>query len=758
MACSVQLPILDLIQQLAINQQSVQTNEQLASFLRRNIFTKLGPFSIEIYLNSLNCDDFRAFPAKEQPEGTQTQSPVPELIPAHNGLIQRLQNEKKPLLLQHHEEVSSLFKTLPHTAHLLIPIFADTHLSAIIYIGSNDILAFTPEYCKAIETLATVIGSRFKSMGTILELQKSIAEVEYSKRLRTALHEINEEAQKAVDINSFYVKLHQLVGNIIHAPNFFIALVINKSDGRYIQFPYFADDVDPQYQGLEFKFEDAPLSLTSYLLQSQKTLLLTPDNFEDVCQKNRIIPRGSHPTSWLGAPFYIDHISGTVAVQSYDDTIYTEKDKELMAFVARQVGAALSRKISLDALKQAKESAENAEKNKSNFLANMSHEIRTPMNGIIGLTDLVLQSEVTSKQRSYLEMVLSSANRLLKLINDILDFSKIEAGKLELETAPFSLRNILAEALEILAISAAKKNIALKISCNEQIPDALIGDSYKLSQVIINLVSNGIKFTQKGEVAISVMQNSAAVADFIDLGFLVKDTGIGIPESEISNVFKAFSQLDTTCNSRHRGTGLGLVIAAELVEIMGGKIVVKSEEGIGTSFQFTLRFPLQSATDTLVTPDKSLTTVQHPTGILSTRLNILLVEDEYINRTLAVTILEKEGWLVTTAGDGTEAIRKNAEEEFDLILMDIQMPQLNGYETTRKIRQSETKHGRHVPIVAMTAYAVKGDKEKCLAAGMDGYVSKPIHPEKLYFEIEKVLVQQHALSLLPLNHSQHTLA
>jgi len=748
-ACSPDLPILDLIQKLASSQSSGQTTEQLAAFLRKEIFTQLGSFSIEFYLKTSHSGEFVPSPLQKQPSNPPQHNLVPESFPAQGKVVLQLQNKKHTLHIQHNDNVWTIFNTLPHSVHLVVPIFADTSLAAIIYVGTSDIPAFSPEYCKAIETLAKVIGSRIKSMATILELQKSIAEVEYSERLRIALHEISEEAQRAININSFYAKLHQLVSNIIHAPNFFIALVKNSSDGKYIQFPYYADDIDPQYQGAEFKLNDAPLSLTSYLLQSQETLLLTPDNFDEICQENKIVARGSRPTSWLGAPFYIDQIYGAVAIQSYDDTIYTEKDKELMSFVARQVGAALGRKFVVEELKLAKESAENAEKNKSNFLANMSHEIRTPMNGIIGLTDLVLNSEVNNQQRTYLEMVLSSANRLLKLINDILDFSKIDAGKLELETAPFSLREVLAGALEILAISAAEKNIALNISCDNTIPDALIGDGDKISQIIINLVGNGIKFTETGAVSISVRQNNPGITGSVDLDFLVKDTGIGIPKNQISNVFKAFNQVSTTRDSSNRGTGLGLVIAAELVEIMGGKIFVSSKQGVGTSFQYTLRFPLQTTHHTVFASKQYGTVVPLPTGVLNSPLNILLVEDEYINRTLAISILEQKGWQVSVAEDGLEAIKINKAQTFDLILMDIQMPHLNGFEATKFIRHSELKNGGHVPIIAMTAYAVKGDKEKCIDAGMDGYVSKPIRPDKLYFEIEKVLEQLHTQSQQP---------
>jgi CheY-like chemotaxis protein len=367
------------------------------------------------------------------------------------------------------------------------------------------------------------------------------------------------------------------------------------------------------------------------------------------------------------------------------------------------------------------------------------------MNGILGLTDLVLHSDISGQKRTYMEMIHSSADRLIKLINNILDFSKIEAGKLELNMAPFSLRETIAGALEMLAVSASKKNIDLTVDCNKTIPDVLLGDAGKLSQILINLVGNAIKFTNTGNVGLTVLQEDQSKSqdgkqnDPVHLHFQIRDTGIGIPQEKIHNIFKAFSQISTSQNSNQRGTGLGLVIAGELVELMGGKICVDSKPEIGTTFYFTIRFapglakaPAEETTDDNIVPPEQ----DKPAG---KPLHILLVEDEYINRTLAVTVLEREGWKVTIAENGLQALDILQEASFDLILMDIQMPDMDGHETTRAIRRREKITGRHIPIIAMTAQATQDDREKCLAAGMDGYIAKPIRLDTIGCRIKTVL-------------------
>lgn len=737
------LLILELVRELTVGQRKIDTAEQLSAFLHTVIFPKLRPLCIEIYFPDNLSGDFlpchlEAGKVKNTPET------IPAMIHGDQPIIDLLAETHSPVELSAPPQSPAFFTSPKNSAQLLIPIHDGSEIFGLLYVGSRGAGSFPAEFVTSIKTVAAVIGSRLKSMGTIIELKKSMHELEYSDRLRTALYEISEQAHSSENINDLYAKLHQQVGRLIHARNFFIALEEQRPDGQYIKFPYYIDQNDTHFQNMELKLEGRKYSITGYLLKTRQPLLLTPTNFERICREQNIECVGTRPYSWLGAPFFFDHISGVVAIQSYNRVVYTEKDKELMAFVARHVGDALNRKHSVDALQKAKERAERAEKNKSTFLANMSHEIRTPMNGILGLTELVLHSDISGQKRDYLEMIHASAKRLLKLINNILDFSKIEAGKLELDIAPFSLRGTIAEALEILAISAAKKDIHLIVDCHETIPDLLLGDAGKLSQVLINLVGNAIKFTNKGKVTVNVQQQDLHGEQNapIDLHFQVRDTGIGIPTTKINNIFKAFSQVVTTRDSAHPGTGLGLVIAGELVEMMGGKICVESKAGIGTTFYFSVRFA-PGATPS--TPDKNNTDIakrQAEEKSSAQPRHILLVEDEYINRTLAVTVLEREGWKVTTAENGLQALDILQHTVFDLILMDIQMPELDGYATTGAIRRQEKKSGGHVPIIAMTAYAVRGDREKCLAAGMDGYLSKPVRSDKLIEEIETVLLSK----------------
>jgi signal transduction histidine kinase/ActR/RegA family two-component response regulator len=384
--------------------------------------------------------------------------------------------------------------------------------------------------------------------------------------------------------------------------------------------------------------------------------------------------------------------------------------------------------------------AEEASRLKSQFLANMSHEIRTPMNGIIGMTNLALDLVREQEHRESLETIKFSAESLLVVLNDVLDFSKIEAGRLELVSEPFCIRQMVNSVVRIFKAPFAEKHLAMSVEWTSEIPQFVLGDEHRIRQVLINLVGNALKFTEKGEVRlqVSVVQGQQHTNADSHLQIAVHDTGIGIPEAKLAAIFEPFRQADGSTARRYGGTGLGLAISSRLVSLMDGQLTAESVVGAGSSFRLSLpcraclaAAPVESA------PCAAATESYH---------RILLVEDNPVNQLVAKRLLERAGHHVTVASTGKEGLDRLVSSTFDLVLMDVQMPEMDGSEATRRLREMEQTSGRHMPVIAMTAHAMVGDRDACLAAGMDDYIQKPFDPPVLLQKIAETMARHPATS------------
>ena len=450
---------------------------------------------------------------------------------------------------------------------------------------------------------------------------------------------------------------------------------------------------------------------------------------------------------------------------------YLVKGQTDVRSMARAIRYAIDRKRAEAALLDAKAAAEAASAAKSQFLANMSHELRTPMNAILGMIDVALPKATDPIVQDCLRTAKGSADLLLTLLNDLLDSAKIESGKLELESAPLSLRRMLDQITRVLAVRASERGLCFYFHMPEGTPDAVVGDRMRLQQVLLNLAGNAIKFTERGEVEVRLRvvegEEGLGIGDWglgircresdaaalppsnpqsrrsersdipnppppsVTLEFAVRDTGIGIPPFGQERLFKPFAQADVSMARRFGGTGLGLSICRSLVEMMGGRIWVESELGKGSTFTFTVRLPLAKEL-----PADFEAPLAIPAAA-SARLRVLLVEDNPANQKLATYILQDRGHVVEIAEDGQEAVGLTRQNRYDVILMDVQMPGMNGLEATAAIRDREDGDSR-VPIIAMTAHAMRGDRDRCLAAGMDGYLSKPVNAQEMIGLVERL--------------------
>jgi len=538
------------------------------------------------------------------------------------------------------------------------------------------------------------------------------------------LYNISSAALQQMDLRELYPIIERELGSIWKTNNFYIALYDSKTDT--LSMPFFSDEKD------NFREAPAKKTITGWVIKNKKSALLKENDLIKLEESEEIELVGTPCKVWMGVPLKVDNdIIGALCLQDYnDENKFSQDDLYVLDFIANQTAVALQRRIMLDNLITARQKAEEAAQSKQIFMSTMSHEIRTPLNEVIGITNLLLQGNPREDQMDFLKTLRFSGNHLLTLVNDVLDYNKMESGKIVFEQIRFNLNDFLNEIMRSYSFRSKAKELAFDIEREGDLPVIVTGDQIRLNQILSNLLSNALKFTKQGGILVTIRELERRNYQ-TKLEFSVKDTGIGIPLEKQAAIFENYTQASSDTTRRYGGTGLGLAICKRLVELQGGSISVESEPGTGSTFRFSLLFGLSD--DNVKTED--IQAVEIFTGLEGKK--ILVAEDNKVNFFVANKFLTGWGVIVTHAEDGQLAIEKLENEDFDLILMDLHMPIMDGIEATKIIRNSEDPRISNIPIVALTAAIMSENHDRMDQLKINDYVLKPFKPHDLFERIKK---------------------
>lgn len=532
------------------------------------------------------------------------------------------------------------------------------------------------------------------------------------QKLREVLNGISSASLTINDIENLLGEVRELLSELLDTTNLFIA-IYNEKD-QTLSFPYFVDEKD--------QFESVPAkdTITGYVIKTGNPQLLKEKDIRMLEKRGEISLIGTPSKVWLGVPLYTpDGILGVISLQSYsNENAFTREDLDVLYFISNQIGLAIHKIKSREALEQAKKKAEEVAIAKQHFLSTMSHEIRTPLNAVIGMSQLLMSADPRPDQMEFLSALKYSGENLLSLINDILDINKLESEKVELEEMIFSPHDLIEKTLKILNFKAVEKNNTLTFSTDKLVPDNIIGDQVRLGQILTNLVGNALKFTENGKITVHT-KKVTETGEKVILQFDVKDTGIGIPKDKLKVIFDSFTQAQSDITRRFGGSGLGLAISKKLVDMQGGTMTVKSTTGKGSVFSFTIVYKK------IVRPVKEKVKKEKKSAQDISGKTVLIVEDNDINRLVAKRFLESWNINVLEAEHGEIAVEKVKNNNPDLVLMDLQMPVMDGYQATKRIKSMERGKFKSIPIIALTASVLYDNKEQIDEAGLDGFLLKP---------------------------------